>query len=435
MQPALASQPPSIAGARERGKFRHLRWYICGLLFFATTVNYVDRQVLGILKPVLERELGWSEKDFGWVVFAFQCAYAIMMPIAGRVIDWLGTRVGYAVAVVVWSLASMAHSIARVPMQFAMARFALGIGEAANFPAAVKTIADWFPKRERAFATGIFNSGSNIGAIVAPTLVPLVAASLGWRWAFVVTGSLDLVWVAVWLAFFRPPREHKRLSSAELALIESDHVEEPRTKVPYLRLLTKRAAWAILIGKFLTDPVWWFYLYWLPGFLNKKYGLNLTQLGPPLIAIYLAADVGSVGGGWLSSRLLVRGWGVNAARKSAMLLCAVCVVPVSFLTFTGGNLWLTVALIGLAAAAHQGWSANVYTLASDAFPRSTVGSVVGLGGLGGAAGGMLVAPAVGYWLDASHGKYGPLFFIAGTMYLIALAVIQLLVPKLERIEI
>lgn len=409
---------------------------MCGLLFFATTVNYVDRQVLGILKPTLERDLGWHESDFGWVVFAFQCAYAVMMPIAGRIIDWLGTRIGYALAVVVWSLASMSHALAFNVWQFAIARFGLGIGEAANFPAAIKTVADWFPKRERALATGIFNSGSNVGAIVAPLLVPFVAARFGWRSAFLFTGGLDLVWVAAWLMLFRRPREHRLLGPQELALIESDRDDEPagrqESKPRYATLLRTRAAWAFLIAKFLTDPVWWFYLYWLPGFLHRNYGLDLTQLGPPLITVYVSADVGSVFGGWLSSGLLKRGWSVTAARKTAMLVCAIAVIPVIGIMFAEGNLWLAVALISIAAAAHQGWSANLFTVASDAFPRTAVGSVVGLGGLGGAIGGMLVAPSVGYWLDFSHGAYGPLFFVAGSMYLLALAIIHLLLPRIEQ---
>ncbi|HVP48442.1 MAG TPA: MFS transporter [Bryobacteraceae bacterium] len=411
-----------------------VRWIICGLLFFATTVNYIDRQVIGILKPTLERELGWRESDFGWIVFAFQCAYAVMMPVAGRVIDWLGTRVGYALAVVVWSLASMSHAIARTSLQFAAARFALGVGESANFPAAVKTVADWFPKRERALATGIFNSGSNLGAMVAPLLVPFVAVRLGWRAAFLVTGGLDFVWVAAWLLYFRKPSDHHGVSKAELAYIDSDSGEEPAGGVRYASLLTKRAAWAFVTGKFVTDPVWWFYLFWLPGFLHASYGLNLTQLGPPLVVIYLAADAGSIAGGWLSSHLAARGWTLNRARKTAMLVCAACATPVIPLAFVG-SLWPAVALICFGTAAHQGWSANLYTIASDTFPRRAVGSVVGLGGLGGAVGGMLVAPAVGYWLDFSHGSYRPLFICAGMTYLIALSIIHVMLPRLERIEL
>ena len=412
-----------------------LRWYVCGLLFYATTVNYVDRQVLGLLKPVIGRELHWTEADFGWVVFAFQGAYALMLPLAGRMIDWLGTRFGYALAVVVWSCAAMSHALARTTLQFAAARFALGLGEAANFPAAIKTVADWFPKRERALATGIFNSGSNVGAIIAPLLVPFVALHLGWRSSFLATGGLDVVWLVLWLATYRIPSENKRLSTAERAYIESDGGAEATRKVPYAVLLRTRAAWAFLLGKFMTDPVWWFYLYWLPGFLNRKYGLDLSHLGPPLIAIYLAADVGSIGGGWLSSKLLALGMDVTRARKTALFVCAVTVVPVIGVIWTGGNLWLTVALVGLAVAGHQGWSANLYTLTSDTFPRSVVGSVVGLGGMGGAIGGMLVAPAVGYWLDFSHESYGPLFLVAGLMYLLTFGVINILLPQVRQVEV
>jgi ACS family hexuronate transporter-like MFS transporter len=421
--------------APNTGTIAHLRWYICGLLFFATTVNYIDRQVLGILKPVLEKQMGWSEADFGWMLSAFNAAYAMMMPLAGRLMDWMGTRLGYASAVFLWTLAAMAHSLAGTASQFSIARFCLGIGEAANFPAAIKTVADWFPKRERALATGIFNSGSNVGAIVAPLMVPYLAAAFGWRSAFLVTGSLGFLWIIGWMVLFRQPGEHKWLSAGERQLIASDREEETPRKVRYVKLLGKRAAWAFLIGKFLTDPVWWFYLYWTPGFLNRQYGLDLTQLGPPLIVIYLLADAGSVGGGWLSSTLLKRGWTLTSARKTAMFVCAVAVVPVSMLMFTGERVWLAVALISLAASAHQGWSANLFTLASDVFPRSAVGSVVGLGGFGGAIGGMLVSPVIGYWLDFSHGAYGPLFVIAGLMYLLAWVLLHVLLPRFDPVEI
>jgi ACS family hexuronate transporter-like MFS transporter len=411
---------------------RNLRWYICGLLFFATTVNYVDRQVLGILKPVLERDLKWNEADFGWIVFAFQGAYAIMMPVVGRIIDWLGTRAGYALAVIIWSLASMSHALAHGFGGFAAARFALGIGEAGNFPAAIKTVAEWFPKRERALATGIFNSGSNVGAIIAPLLVPVVALHFGWRACFLVTGGLDLVWLVCWLSFYKRPREHPLLSRQELTLLEEDHADGlAEQKIQYRDPQARRALSAFVIGKFLTDPVWWFYLYWLPGFLALKFGLSLTKLGPPLIVIYVAADFGSVFGGWLAGKFIAMGWTVARARKTAMLVFALsvlCIIPVQY---TGGNLWLTVALISVATASHQGWSANIYTLASDVFPRSTVASVVGLGGMGGAIGGMLVSLAVGYWLDFSHEAYGPLFVAAGLAYLIALAIIHMLLPTFQ----
>ncbi len=331
-------------------------------------MNYVDRQVLGILKPVLEHDLGWTEQDYGWIVSTFQLAYGLMMPFAGRAMDWLGVRLGYALAVTLWSTASMLHSLASTPFQFAACRFGLGLGEASNFPAAIKTVADWFPRRERALATGIFNSGSNIGAIVAPLAVPLIAAHFGWRASFLFTGGLDLVWLALWLSFYRKPSEHKMMTPEERHLIESDHAEESQAKVSYAQVIGKRATWAFLIGKFLTDPVWWFYLFWVPGFLHDKYNLDLTHLGPPLIVIYIVADFGSIFGGWLSTGLLRRGMDLSAARKGAMLICALAVAPVSFVMFTGGNLWLTVALISIAAAAHQGWSANLFTIPSDTFP-------------------------------------------------------------------
>ena len=295
----------------------HVRWIVCGLLFFATTVNYVDRQVLGILKPVLQRDLHWSESDFGWVVSSFQLAYALMMPLAGRLIDRLGTRLGYALAVLVWSLASIAHSIAHTTVQFMAARFALGIGEASNFPAAIKAVAEWFPQKERALATGIFNSGSNAGVVIAALIVPFVAVRFGWRSAFLVTGGLDLIWLAVWLIYFRKPSEHRHVSKDELSYIQSGGAsEETVFKVKYAELFTKRAAWAFIAGKFLTDPVWWFYLFWIPGFLHRAYGLNLTELGPPLIVIYVAADGGSVAGGWLSSGAGVSRLDAESSKKN-----------------------------------------------------------------------------------------------------------------------
>jgi ACS family hexuronate transporter-like MFS transporter len=396
-----------------------LRWYICGLLFFATTINYVDRQVLGLLKPTLEESLGWRESDYGWIVFAFQLAYALMMPFAGRLIDWAGTRLGYAVAVVLWSVAAMGHALAHSAVGFGVARFALGLSESANFPAAIRTVADWFPQRERALATGIFNSGANIGAILAPLAVPYLALHYGWRSAFIVTGAAGLAWVLLWWWFLGGAHRHAPpLSPAE-----------DLARPPLRSLLTNRSAWAFILGKFLTDPAWWFYLFWLPGFLNRIYGLDLAHLGLPIIVVYQASTVGSIGGGWISAALLRRGWPPNRARELAMLICAVAATSVIFVGTARGNMWLAVALVGVATAAHQGWSANLYTLASDLFPRAAVGSVVGLGGFGGAVGGMLVAPLVGYWLDWSHGAYAPLFVICGSIYLVAFAAIHWLVPR------
>ena len=403
------------------------RWVVCALLFFATTINYVDRQVLGILAPDLQRSIGWSEAQYGYIVTAFQAAYAIGLLVSGRLLDRMGTRLGYALAIVLWSVAAMGHALARSALGFGFWRFLLGLGESANFPAAIKTVAEWFPKKERAFATGIFNAGTNVGAVIAPAVVPFIALNYSWPWAFVLTGAIGFLWLVVWWVFYRPPEAHPRLSRAEFAYIRSD-VEEPARRVPWLKLAQYRQTWAFALGKFMTDPIWWFYLYWLGKFLNEKHGLTLAKLGPPLIVIYLIADVGSIGGGWLSSFLIKRGWPINAARKTTMLVCALCVVPVVFATRVE-SLWTAVALIGLAASAHQGWSANMFTLASDMFPRHAVGSVVGFGGMAGAVGGMFIATAVGQLLQVT-GSYVPVFILAGAAYLLALALIHLLVPTL-----
>ena len=404
------------------------RWVICGLIFLATTVNYVDRQVLGILAPVLQKEIGWSEIEYGNIVFAFSLAYAIGLLLSGPVLDRVGTRLGYAAALVFWSVAAMAHGLARTPLSFGVARFGLGLSEAANFPAAIKSVAEWFPRRERAFATGVFNSGTNIGAIVAPLVVPPLAVAYGWPAAFLFTGAIGLLWLVLWLPLYGPPETHPRVSPAELALIRSDP-EETTAKIPWLRLLPHRQTWAFALGKFLTDPIWWFYLYWIPKFLYDRHGIKLTEIGLPLVAIYLIADVGSIGGGWLSSRLIKSGWSVNAARKTTMLICAVLVTPIVFATQVK-DVWSAVALIGLAAAAHQGFSANIFTLVSDMFPKQAVGSVVGIGGMAGAVGGMVIAAGVGRILQWT-GSYVVPFAIAAGAYLVALAVIQALAPRLE----
>lgn len=419
-----------IAGTR---KLAHLRWFVCGLLFYATTVNYMDRMVLGILKPTLAHQLHWTDTQYGLINSAFQLGYAVMLPIAGRLIDWLGIRVGYTAAVVFWSLSSMAHALAGTAFQFGVARLGLGIGEASNFPAALKTVADWFPRRERATAVGLFNSGSNIGAVVAPLAVPILTAHFGWHSAFLFTGSLSMTWAVIWYLFYREPEQHPLLSRQELQLIRSDQdTPAPAQRFSYMRLLSTRAAWAFVLGKFLTDPVWWFYLFWLPGFLNAKYGVDLIHLGPPLATVYLSADIGSIGGGWLSSSLLKRGWSASAARKTAMLVCASAVTAAIFVPYAAGHLWVTVALVSVAASAHQGWSANIYTMASDCFPRRAMASIVGLGGFGGAIGGMLAQPVIGRWLDFSHQAYAPLFFVAGSMYLVTLLLIHLLLPRFEQ---
>ncbi len=422
-----AATAASDAGAQRRSGHR---WMVCALLFFATTVNYIDRQVIGLLKPTLSAEFGWSEQDYANIVFAFQAAYAIGLVSVGRLIDRIGVKWGYALAVAFWSLAGMAHAAASSVAGFMAARFALGLGEAGNFPAAVRATADWFPKKERAFATGIFNSGSNVGAIVTPLFVAWIVVTLGmgWQAAFLITGALGFVWLGFWFWLYRPLDGNPRVNAAERAHILSDP-EEPTTPIKWTELIRHRQTWAFAIGKFMTDPIWWFFLFWLPDFFGKNYGLDLKTFGPPLIAIYLLADVGSIGGGWLSSRLIARGWSINAGRKTAMLVCALCVLPVSLAIFAE-NLFIAVAIIGLAAAAHQGWSANLFTLASDVMPRRAVASVVGFGGMAGAVGGMLMAQYVGGILE-NVGSYTPIFLTFGSIYLIALLIIHLILPRLE----
>lgn len=411
-----------------------IRWRICALLFWATTLNYIDRQVLGVLAPSLGHALGWTEVDYGYIVTSFQVAYAIGLLFAGAVIDRLGTRIGYALAIGVWGLAAASHALARTVLAFAAARFALGLGEAGNFPAAVKTVAEWFPRRERAFATGLFNAGTNVGAVLAPLAVPIVALHWGLRSGFLITSVLSALWLLTWLLYYRSPQRHPGVSAAELEYIRKDDPPAPgspgtaQPRVHWLHLLRLRQTWAFAAGKFLTDPVWWFLLFWLPKFLHHRYGLDLTELGPPLVVIYVMADIGSIAGGWIAGRFMRMGWSANAARKGTMLLCALTVSPI-VLAPRVHELWGAVALLGVATAAHQGWSANLLTTASDLYPSRAVASVVGLGGFAGAISGALVSTGVGYLLQAT-GSYAMLFGIAGCMYLLALAIIHLLVPRL-----
>jgi ACS family hexuronate transporter-like MFS transporter len=425
-QPSPASSAQVLPGTPSRTGY--FRWVICALLLFGTTKNYMDRQVLGVLKTTLQHDLGWNEIDYGNLVFAFQAAYAVGMIVVGRLVDRLGTRLGYALSMVFWSLASMGHAIGSSLTSFVMARSALGFCEAGVFPASIKTVAEWFPKKERAFATGIFNAGTNAGAIVTPLVVPWITIHWGWRWAFLVTGALGFVWLIFWLLLYRSPEKHPRLSKAELDHIRSDP-QVSTTKIKWVRLIPLRQTWAYVAGKFMTDPIWWFYLFWVPDFLQRKHGVSLMKIGLPIVVIYVIADVGSVAGGWFSSWLIGRGKSVNVARKSAMLVCALCVVPIVF-AYRIESMWGAVFLIGLAAAAHQGFSANLYTITSDTFPAQAVASVAGMGGMAGAIGGMLIAKIVGYTLQWT-GSYMVPFLMAGCSYLLALAAIQLLAPKLE----
>ena len=435
--PAIASRPTNV------------RWLICALLFFAAAINYIDRQVIGILKPTLQEQFHFNEQDYAAIVFTFQAAYAIGLLLSGRIMDRIGVRRGFALAVVVWSIGAVMHGAAdwlpwlRIPTLsidppavvflggatagLALSRLVLGLGEAGNFPASIKAVAEWFPKKERALATGIFNSGTNIGALVTPLVVPWITLAYGWQWAFVITGVLGFGWVIWWFVSYRDPDTHPGVNAAELAIIQSDPVEKTAA-IPWSRLLPHRQTWAFAAGKFLTDPIWWLYLFWVPDFLKRNHDLDLKTMGLPLVVIYLVADVGSIGGGWLSSHLIKRGWSTNAARKTAMLVCALAVVPM-LAAAQVKSLWMAVALVSIAAAAHQGWSANLFTLVSDMFPKRAVGSVVGIGGMAGSVGGMLIALVVGAILQKT-GSYVPIFVMAASAYLVALVIIQLLVPQL-----
>jgi len=418
----------SPAGPRSGGMFAgRFRWVICGLLFLGVTKNYMDRQVLGVLKGPLQHEFAWNDIDYGNLVFAFQAAYGLGMLVVGRLIDRVGTRIGYAMAMAFWSLASMAHAIAFSLGGFVAARFALGFGEAGVFPASLKCVAEWFPKKERALATGIFNAGTNVGAIVTPLVVPWIAVHLGWRWAFLMTGSLGFAWLILWLWFYRKPEEHTSCTPREREYIQSD-LAEPIGKIKWSQLLPHKQTWAFAAGKFMIDPIWWFYLFWIPDYLQREHGLHLTQIGLPILVIYVISDLGSIGGGWVSSTLIRRDFSVNAARKWAMLICALSVLPVA-VVFRVSGLWPATLLIGLAAAGHQGFSANLFTLPSDLFPSRAVASVVGIGGMAGAVGGMLIAEIVGHVLQWT-GSYMVPFLIAASAYMIALLLIHVLSPKL-----
>ena len=393
------------------------RWVVCALLFLATTINYMDRQILGILAGTLEREIGWTESQYGLIVMMFQAAYAAGLLVFGRVLDRMGTRSGYMLAIGLWSIAAAAHGAARSALGFGLARAALGFGEAGNFPAAVKAVAEWFGRRERAFAIGLFNSGSNIGAIVTPLVVLWITLRYGWRWAFFLTGAIGLVWIVAWLLIYQP---------------RSQAADDIEAAVPWRRLLGLRETWAFLLARFLTDPVWWFYLYWVPKFLHAKHGLTLMELGTPLIVIYTAASAGSVFGGWLSSALLRRGYSTNAARKVAILVCALMVTPMVFGAVVSGT-WTAVFILSLATAGHQGWAANMFACLSDLFPKNAVSTVVGITGFGGSVGGMLVAAATGFILQAT-GSYVPVFVWAGLAYLFVLGLIHVMIPRMSPIR-
>jgi ACS family hexuronate transporter-like MFS transporter len=433
--------PPSLSSSSETQTIAsssentggNVRWLICVLLFFAASVNYMDRQVIGLLKPMLQVQFGWTEVGYSNIILAFQLAYGASLLFIGKLIDRLGTRLGFTLAVLFWSVSAIAHAAAGSVIQFAVARFSLGVGESGSFPASIKAVAEWFPKKERALATGLFNSGSNIGAIVTPLIVPWLTIRFGWRMAFIGTGALGALWIIAWLALYRRPEDSKLLSAEELAYIRNDRESAAPAPVPWRVMLRSRQAWAVGLGKFFTDPIWWVYLFWMPDFLNRNLKLDLKGMALPLFIVYTGASIGSVGGGWLSSFLLKRGWSVNASRKTAMLACALAVTPIMLAARTS-NAWLAVLLVAIAAGAHQGWSANIYTLASDMFPRGAVASVVGFGTLLGSAGGMIMSYGVGGILQRT-GSYIPVFVLAGSAYVVALAFVQILAPRLERAEV
>ena len=423
--PPVAQDEVVSAAAARAGNYR---WVICGLLFAATAINYVDRQILGVLKPTLSHELGWNELQYADIVFWFQAAYAVGYLGFGRIVDKIGARFGFAAAIVIWTIAHIAHAAARTAFGFTLVRVGLGFGESGNFPAGVKAVAEWFPKRERALATSIFNAGSGIGAIITPLIVPIIVLNFGWRAAFIITGGFSLIWLAAWLVMYRSPRQHKSVGPAELAIIESDPPDtEAHANIPWLRLLRVKETWAFAIAKFLIDPIWWMYLFWLPGFFADRYHLDLKSFGPPVVAVYIMSDIGSVAGGWLSSQLLKMGFTLNAARKLTMLISCFAILPIVFAMYAD-NLWLAVGIIGIATAAHQSFSANLYTLPSDVFPRSAVGSVIGIGGTVGAVGGMLMSKYTGYVLQ-TLGTYTPIFIVAAAAYALALLVVHVLSPR------
>ncbi|PVZ88962.1 MFS transporter [Serratia sp. S1B] len=409
------------------------RWTICALLFFSVTINNLDRSILGLLAPMLQKDIGWSEVEYGNIVTAFQAAYAIGLFLCGRLVDLYGARLILPIALAIWSLAAMAHGMVSTVAGFIYARIFLGLGESANFPSAIKVAAEWFPKRERAFATGIFNSGSNIGNIFAPIIIPWIALQWGWREAFIVTGAVGFIWIAFWLFLYGKLGKVKKVSQEELTWIQQDDSRDVEKstpqKVSWLGLLKHRQTWAFALCKFLTDPIFWFFLFWLPKWLHDARGIDMAHMAMPLVLINILATLGGLGGGYLPAWLVNRGMAVNKARKSTLLLCAICVLPI-LLVSNVSSLWLAVALIGIAVAAHQGWSVNLYTSVSDMFPKQAVGAVVGIGCLIGSIGSIIFAQATGHILQAT-GSYWSIFLMGGFAYLLGFVIMHFLIPNMS----
>jgi len=427
----------------EKTKIGNYRWVVCGLLFFATTINYVDRQVIGLLKPALSIEFNWTEVDYGYIVMAFAAMYALGYLVFGSLIDKVGSKIGYSISVFVWSVAAMLHAVVKSTLGFGFVRGLLGLSESGNFPAGVKAVAEWFPKKERALATGIFNSGTSIGAVVAPILVPWILGVYGWREAFLITGSLGFIWLVLWLIFYEIPSKQKRLKQPELEYINSDVDEttvETGVKIKWHQLIGFRQTWVFIVGKVLTDPIWWFFLFWLPSYFADAFKLDLTKPSWQLVVVYVATTFGSIGGGYLSSKLIKMGWPVLKARKATLLISAIAVTPIFFARFAT-DIWVAVAIISIATAAHQSWSSNIFTIVSDIVPKKAVSSVVGIGGMSGSIAStlfpLLVGTLLAYYKNLGHitAGYNVLFIIAGSTYLLAILIIHLLTKKMKPINI
>lgn len=417
-------------------KTTRYRWFICSLLFFATTINYIDRQVLGLLKPVLEKQFGWSEMEYSYIVMAFTASYAVGLVVFGRIIDRIGTKLGYTISITIWSIAAMLHAAVRSTVGFGAARAALGIGESGNFPAAIKTVAEWFPKKERALATGILDSGSNIGACVAPVLVPWILGWYGWQEAFIITGALGFIWLIIWRIFYTVPSKQKRISEAEMAYINSDQQQEAdEPKLRWAQLFRLRQTWAFIAGKFFTDPIWYFFMYWLPSYFSSTFHLDLKKPSLPLVVVYSATTIGAIGGGLLSSWLIKKGWNVGRSRKFTLLISALLVLPVMAARYTD-SMWTVVALISIAVAGNAAWSANIYTIVSDMLPRNAVSSVIGIGGMAGAIGGVLFPLAIGGILEFYKASgnitqgYNIIFIFCGLSFLLAWLVLHWITPRM-----
>lgn len=422
---------------------RSYRWTICSLLFFATTINYLDRQVVGLLKPVLEKELDWTETDYSHIVMAFTASYAIGLVLFGRIIDKIGSKLGYTISITVWSIAAMLHALVKSTLGFGIARSLLGLGESGNFPAAIKTVTEWFPKKERALATGIFDSGSNIGACVAPILIPWILGMYGWQEAFLITGAIGFVWLVAWRLLYEVPAKHKKITKEELDYINSDQVVTPEAdkaeNVSWIQLFKFRQTWAFIVGKFFTDPIWYFFLFWLPSYFSSTFHLDLKKPSLPLVIVYTATTIGAIGGGYLSSYLIKKGWLVYKSRKLVLLLSACCVLPIITARYTT-DMWVVIALISLAVAGNSAWSANIYTIVSDMLPKKAVSSVIGIGGMAGAIGGVIFPVFIGFILDYYKGidnllaGYNVIFLICSLSFLLAWLFIHFLTPKMKPVD-